>query len=283
MIVVKLLLIQSFFLSDQELRIEFADALAQEIISAEVVGMGGHSGGEVISLTVQNICSRPILLTVPPGHRFKTHNEGVQDILVTGKKVIRILPRQVVTARIPGYCCQAYNSGPAAGELFFTGGKADSMLCRLARFIDEHPGLPADAVQHAIWVISDKISIGSIHCDDKNSRDTLQRYVSMLTGLPVLNPEYSVLYEEDENSLFTGRALKIFVDFRYTITAQGYASLYVRDKNKKVKMTLFTNQFHHRGAYIFPSEINVADWEKASYTFALIFHNRLIKEKKIDL
>ncbi len=252
-------------------------ALKEKKVSVSITGKGGYTG-KVISMTVNNISGQPLDLFVECGRRLDSFDTLIQDILVTGDAEFAVNTNAAKTVDLCGMCCQASNRSPSKTSKFSIGNMADTLLVKLARYIQSRKLFEDYEAQHAVWVISDKHSMASIG----DAPMDLQGYVSKLTGRPIA--QYAVEYENgSDDRVFSGRIKKISAAFEYQFYSHGTATLGVYDSKGRLVNIFFNDMPHDKGVYKWNLDLPASQLPRGKYYARLWADGQKLKEMEIEI
>jgi len=156
------------------------EALAKGWIKLNVSGTGGHSGS-CLEAKIINLSGKKLSLRIEPGIVFKPDDPGMQDILVVKEQVIEIDGKAGKKINLTGFCCISHNRSPAKGTNFKMSGKTDPKLIELAKYLNKG-NYETDAMQNAVWSISDQQSVSEIYDENPEKVKPLRQEVCRLTG-----------------------------------------------------------------------------------------------------
>ncbi|MFH2095366.1 MAG: hypothetical protein ABIJ16_06670 [Bacteroidota bacterium] len=257
------------------------EALERNLLESEVFGKGGYRG-YVISLAVTNLAGFDSVFCLEPGRRLKSDDSTTQDILIVKEQIFALKAGEKKIIDGFGFCCQAGNHSPGAGEKFTIGNMADKKLVDLAKHLNEHE-YPIDAMQGAVWVISDGKPLSCIHDADTSKVEKvreLQKFVAKLAGINVNFAWYSIKFREDTTQLFSGVPDSLFGEIRYDLWKNCAASMVMYDSLGAVLQRFFVNKPHGPNQYLFPVKLDVYGWPKGKY-YIRLFADGQMKEEKI--
>jgi hypothetical protein len=119
-------------------------------------------------------------LRLEPGLRFNSINDQEQDLLLTSAPTLQFGKSQEIRLMLRAFCCQASLRTPASGGRYELATQQDSSLKTLARFLYKRR-FPSSVTQQAIWVLSDRKSLGTIP-DSTEALQSLRILLSRLSG-----------------------------------------------------------------------------------------------------
>jgi hypothetical protein len=182
-------------------------------VSAQFTGKGGYQNA-CMELVVKNLSADSVIGFVEPGRKLNSLDDGQQDILVVKAAVFKLKQGQTDTLDVIGFCCQSTKAAPSKGSFFSVGALAPAAWLIIANLINRHP-FPPDAIQHAVWVLSDKHDIRSIPAYKNPVMDQLRYAVADILDIEL--PWYSFRYKSDSTALFSGVKTHFFAEVPFTI------------------------------------------------------------------
>lgn len=259
-------------------------AVEEGIVSAQLRGIGGHSG-ECIELKIESKIDDDTLIRIEPGRRLESEDSMLQDILIIKEIQLFLAAREKKTLNLFGFCCQASHGGPGKDDIFSIGHMADSTWIILAEFLGKS-GLPTGVMQSAVWALSNNHSLSSIHNDNENEREKMKELYGLIAGLKGLEytfPWYTLKYERDTTQVFSGRPNKFFAEIEYNISNHANVDLVIRDSLNRHVLNLFDNKPHNPRTYKYRFSLNVNTWPKGKYFLQLYVDNQMKMRKVFEL
>jgi hypothetical protein len=245
-------------------------------ISAKILSLGGHQEN-CIELNVQNLTPDTLFFQLEPGRRLMSEDTTMQDIFVVRRNEIALNPNSKINFWAYGFCCESSNHSPQKDAKFNIGKMAPLSWIKLANFINENK-FPADAIQSAVWVMSNNHEISSIHNEDIEKIKPLTKFVSELKGIET--PWYSVTYKNDTNLLFSNIPEKVYVKFDYYLNKSSIVTINVRNSAGEIIYTLLENMPKNAGKYKFEIKLNVEFWKKGEYQVFVYEDNSKVNLRK---
>ncbi|UKN00749.1 hypothetical protein K6119_13510 [Paracrocinitomix mangrovi] len=279
-ITILLLLCQSIAFGldrDSTKYISLEKLLSQNKVDASLSGLGGHSGN-CMQLLVENKSTDSIFMWVEGGRRLTSEDTTIQDIFIAKSSFLALAPSQKDTASLFGFCCQAKKGSPYSKSAFEVGYMAPENWVHLARFVEKY-NFPIDAIQHAVWVLSDGHDIGSIHDESGENVKYLKRKVADLMGIQM--PWYSFTYEKDPDVLFTDKIQSIQGDIPFYLNTHCVVSVLIKYQNGKNITYPLKEVPYGPGEYVFRLNQDVSNWGRGHYTVIIYrdYAAPLIKRK----
>lgn len=245
-------------------------------ISAKIFSLGGHQEN-CIEFNVQNLTPDTLFFHLEPGRKLMSEDTTMQDIFVVRRNEIALNPNSKINFLAYGFCCESGNHSPQKDAKFNIGKMATESWIKLANFINEN-NFPADAIQSAVWVMSNNHEISSIHNEDLEKIKPLTKFVSELKGIET--PWYSVTYKKDSALLFSNIPEKVYVKFEYYLNKSSLVTINVRNSAGVIIYTLLENVPKHPGKYNFEIKLNVEYWKKGEYQIFVYEDNSKVNLRK---
>lgn len=265
--------IENEFISIEEL-------IHKKKIDVLVNSLGGHNA-YCVQFNLTNLTSDNIYVLLEPGRRLVSYKDKFQDILIVKEKKIKINPNSNKIIQGYGFCCQSNKASPEKNSEFNIGYMASENLIKLSNVINNN-NFPPNAIQFAVWTISDNHSIGSIHYEDLNQILELRKAVAEILDIEV--PWYSVTYENDTSMLFSNRPETISGELDFYINSNRIITINIRNKNGRVINTLIENRPYLKGEYTFNLNLSVKYWNSDEYTINIYEDSsKLIVSKKFKI
>jgi len=246
-------------------------------INTEIIGSGGYQE-ECIDFSIKNLKNDTLFILIEPGRRLISYDSIFQDILILKKYEITLPPLASIILKGYGFCCQSSNKSPIKGAKFNIGFMAPKNWIKLAEFIDKN-NFPADAIQHAVWVMSNNHPISSIHNEKPELVFELKKLVAELKKIEL--PWYSLTFKKDTSQLFSNIPEKLWGTINYRVKHQTIISINIRDKNDKIIVTLVERVAKGPGEYSIQINIPVINWKKGKYSVNIIEDYSNINTKKV--
>lgn len=244
-------------------------------IHIQIEGLGGHQE-ECVRFKLTNTTNDSIYGYVEPGRRLISNDQGEQDLLIVRALDFALAPKETKLLNGFGYCCQSNKSGPQKGSGFSLGNMADDNWQTLAQKINQN-SFPAEAIQNAVWVLSNGHDIRSIPAfGDENTQD-LRQTVADILGIEI--PWYSFLYAEDSTRVFSGVANRLFAEVVYNVPRRTMISGQIHDKSGKLVYN-FPSYHTSAGAHKYHIDIALEHFSNGEYTFTIMEDFDIMNQQK---
>jgi len=281
-----LLLISLFAFKNDKEQLTIKDALAKNMISYRLKGLGGYSG-ECMDITIRNTSSTDTVFYFESGRKLISKDESIQDILIVKPVEFLLASGEEINFQGFGFCCQAHNGAPYKDSEYEIGDLKNIKLSSLANYLYSNE-YKESQMQDAIWVVSDNNPISSIFVptNDKKEEEKMMKlklYVAKLMDISTKHLWYSLEYRTDSVQLFTGDAVYLNGKFSFRIThySQGFIAVF-DDRNQLIQYISKAQSFSSR-AYTYPVHLNVEGWRKGKYYVRVYSNNRMQAEREFEL
>ena len=177
----------AFAQSKTPTKIGLREALAQKLVRAELVGLGGFNKA-CVELKLVNTTKHSLTVELESGEFLQPDNDGEQRLLVGNTVLLAMAAKQSASSAVYGFCSQQHKSSPSKQTTFRATGRAPQALYDLAKLIEKNQFF-SSAAQEAVWCISDNANIEWLLSDNNNEEKLLREYVAAvrhidLTKLP---------------------------------------------------------------------------------------------------
>lgn len=256
------------------------ECLDSNFIQVKVIGAGGYQE-ECVKISVKNISSQELKIKLEPGRRLISDDSTVQDILIVKEKLFLLAVGKTFEFKGYGFCCQNHNSAPGKDSAFSIGFIENEKFVKLANVINEN-NFPANAIQHAIWVLSDSISFSSVRADNMADILPLRKTLAQILNIEI--PWYTLSYVEDTARLFSDRPKIISGSFKYYVKNNSVITINVRNSNGQIIKVYVKEIAKNPGTYVFYLNENVTNWRKGKYSiFVYSDYSNIILKKEFVL
>lgn len=198
------------------------EALHNKWVATTIVMQPNEAAeGRKLRLSVKNLTKRELTVTIPLGFVFAAKDSTVQDFIHLENKEIALKPLATRSYFMNSLCIRASRRSPHNGDVFLATTLASSNLVALTRFAFEKKLHNLDAMQSALWAISDKHDlVGIDHLE-------MAKFVAQSLGKPL--PDYFVHYKNRDVAGMTAamslEPLAINGVFQYTLTSDQQVKL----------------------------------------------------------
>jgi hypothetical protein len=193
--------------------VSLEDALKQKLVVSTIMAQNNPTGTGNFRLSLQNLTKEPLVVTIPVGFVFKAVNFDYQDFIHLENKELPVAALATNGLFASAMCIRANRHCPPEGATFLAAGLASSALVDLTTFAFLQHLYNENAMQSALWAISDGFSLSGID----NPR--LLKFVA--NKLKTALPDYTVSYKHRQVAGTTAATalepLAIKATFQYTL------------------------------------------------------------------
>jgi hypothetical protein len=261
-----------------------AESIQKLIETGKVKALFRSSGGHqeyCIEMKVKNISDQALTVEIEPGRRLVADTVSDQDMLIVKDQTIALAAGQTFIAKLYAFCCQKKDRSPAKGHSFKVGTMASAALVKLAQFISKK-NFSTSAVQNAIWVLSDKHNLSSVHEGDRQENAELRALTAELAGIKM--PWYYISYKDVPGMVFSDKASTLSGKIDYTLTSATSVTVIVKNTNGMIIRTLLENKAQNPGRQIVPLSFPVSGLSKGKYQILVLDDDiNLIHSREFEL
>ncbi|MCR9286928.1 hypothetical protein OAF63_00390 [Saprospiraceae bacterium] len=252
------------------------EAIANNQISIEVSGEGGHSG-KSLKIKFLNQTKKDLEIKVPAGQIFHSQDSTMQDLMITKGKVLALEKQQNRISKFYGMCIQANNSSPSVGSVFNLGALATGSLLKVAEFIFHNRLYENASAQSAIWVVTDGHRLEYIE-DPK-----LAAFMAKTLGKE--RPEYTITHENNSapgQPAFQYAPAKIEGVFNYSLAEDQKVSFGLFNEEGELVRSFFKNKAQERGIWKFDFYFEISRLPKGKYSVRLTKGDIEIERREVE-
>lgn len=286
-LLISTLLILSFSIKALAEELEKSKSVSiHELISngrlrASVQGAGGHEG-ECIQMYLENPSPDTAFFRIEPGRVLSSLDTAVQDILITREELLSLAPGEQRMIDIYGFCGQASYASPDTAEMFSVGEMADSSVVVLAEFLNERDNnFPEDAIQKAVWCLTDDHDVDEIYSRDLASIADLRTLVASLKGTD--EQWFSIENVSASSGGYSYYTKTITGEFDIFIPVECKVDIYICDEYGK-KWDEFEKAVPYRdGTYQYSFRLTATNWPKGKYFMCILGDGVFLYKKEFNL
>jgi len=255
--------------------------IGRGLLNINVYGTGGNEG-ECILMCLKNPSSDTAFIWIEPGRVLSSLDSSVQDILITREELLVLAPGENRDIDIYGFCCQASKSSPDSAEMFWVGEMADSSVVVLAEFLNERDNdFPEDAIQHAIWCLTDDYSMDGIYGEDLASVADL---VNMVASLKGVDEEWHFIENVPEDgAMFSHYRNTVSGEIELSIPEDCIVNICICDQQGQKWDEFEKNVAYKAGTYQYSFRLTVTNWPRGKYFICIMADGELLFKKEFEL
>jgi hypothetical protein len=255
--------------------------IGRGLLNINVYGTGGNEG-ECIFMCLKNPSSDTAFIWIEPGRVLSSLDSSVQDILITREELLVLVPGENRDIDIYGFCCQALKASPDSAEMFRVGEMADSSVVALAEFLNERDNdFPEDAIQKAIWCLTDDYSVSDIYGEDLASIADLRNLVASLKGLD--EQWYNTENVPGEGDAFSYYSKTISGEVEIFIPTDCILNIYICDEEGTKWDEFERNVPYKAGTYQYSFKLTTTNWPSGKYFICIMADGELLFKKEFEL
>jgi hypothetical protein len=225
------------------------EALRRQWVSATISMKPDHNLMSSIEVSLKNLRKEGISIVIPVGFIFQAADSTVQDFIHLEKREMPIAPLSTNALRVKAMCIRAHRRSPSDNTVFLPKTVASGHLLALTSFAFEQKLHDTDAMQSALWAITDGKDLVGI------DNLTLAKFVAFQLNKPL--PDYFVNYKlrnvAGQTAYTALEPLEINGVFRYTLPSDQVVKLDLVDstgrsvlKNYNLVETMNQTKGKHR-------------------------------------
>lgn len=220
--------------------------------------------GQCISFDLENLTGDTLFVLLKSGEKLVSNNID-QDVFIVKSNVICLAPHQnkINTGYLFYYEIPNAILDEKKGEL------TSENWRKLAKVIDAH-NFPIDAIQAAIWCITDNHPVSSISSNDMKNIQLLRRVVTEIQKNEL--PWYYFTSFEDTTDIYSENHKNIIGNIEFYVHSNSIITINVRNKQGKIMTTLLEESHIGVGKHIFSINLSVSSWPKGEY-IVYVFEN----------
>jgi len=265
--------------------VKLSEALKNQIVKMEARSSNGHYMGKGAILTITNLSSNKLEVTVDLGIILKPYVPSIQPLVLAGTETITLKAREKGELEVYVFCGDAPKACPIK-DLTYTYLKTGSdTLIKVLEFINRN-AIYDYLGQCAVWAVTNKDhSLMGIYDKD---RDQLSRELigitSAATGKP--QPAYYAINEKNETSAqpaYQPKTAKLFVPLDFTLSASAVVSVGVYDKAGHLLHYIIERKLMQPGKQSLMQEISAEGMERGKFIIRVTDPERTLAEKEVEI
>ena len=174
-----------------------------EAIKTSKIKVSSHYerlGDKGLTLTITNLTSGVLSISIPAGTTFKSSDEE-QELINIEEEFLALNQKEMKTVKVGGYCMELDKIAPRLENNFKVGKTKNTLLLSLIEFLKTNKPSPSN-YQEAVWAITNGEPISSIEVMNE-SDEKLRSHIAKLTNRP--NPWYS---KDQKTTIEPGRPIE---------------------------------------------------------------------------
>lgn len=230
-------------------------------LKATVKGLGGYSGN-CIQINLANQVTDTLFIKLEAGRRLVSEDTVEQDIFVVKEQLLVLAPKQKKSIEAFGFCCESNKHSPGLDSKFSLGYMAPPAWVELAHFLAKG-NYDLGAMQHAVWVLSNKHQISSVSGSDQQKTSEIRRELARLTGAPV--PWYTLEYVQLQDRVFSDQHSRFTGPVDFSLREMDIITIQVRNETGIIMAVPLQAGQYMNGNHTYMLDVPVKGWKKGKY------------------
>lgn len=251
------------------------DALDRGLIKVNVTAFtdtGEHTMNLSRNLKLElTSIDRPLLIELLPGTLFVSEDSGVQNQILSERRVLALKPGKMRSIPLFTLCTQKYNAAPSEDDHFRINGMASSEMSSLADFLSEKEYYN-NTGQAAMWMLTDHEPYQNIVGQDEKTVNEIRKFMGTLTKSWI--PEYRPGTIERGPELRT-----LTMVFRVRLKKRGTGKLVLYDPDAAVYRILKEEGEMPAGRYEIRFKVESTRLQPGNYTAVLYMNGMAIQQE----
>jgi hypothetical protein len=267
--------------TDKSRHFSLEDLVRKKLLEVNISGMGGHQG-DCILMSLANLSPDTSFVRLEPGRILASADTLAQDILITREEMLALAPGERRSIIAFGFCCEASKASPDSAGMFSLGDMADSTIVVLAEFLDKKGNTyPEDAIQQAVWCLTDGYDVSGISGDDIAGIGELRDLVSGLQQIKY--PGYGTGNLVDEEQPAPEYRITISGEVEIYISNECLVDIYICDREGKQWETFEEKVAYRPGIFHYSFQVTVINWPKGKYFLRVVSDDKLLYQKEFEI
>lgn len=241
--------------------LDLIDAINQKKVTVKYTY--NHLGITGMKLTITNLTTQQLALSVLPGTIFIPENDGEQTLMNVDEALIALAPQKTVSKDVNGYCIMLSKAAPNLGRAFKIGRVSNQNLISFLDFLKTNK-ITKDNYQAAIWAISDNEDIASIE-PITDADNKLREFIAKMTNRK--NPWYSKpqTIVANPGQMIERKSVNINGMLEVKVTDSYDVIVTVENSKGEVKMKLPPMTLDKNSDNSFQFKVEASRWEVGDY------------------
>ena len=258
--------------------LDLAEALAQKLVSAEVISGGGYTGLS-LRITLRSLQKQVYRIRVPLG-QYLMPSDTMAQRLVVAENHVALVGIRAVELKVSTFCTQAGHTSPMNNMRFAVGAQAPEQMRQLLQYLVQTSKTSRPWAQNAVWCLSDRHPVANIE------DPALGEFVAKLLG--VEPPKYRIRRQPVRQApglpANVGKALIVEGSFSYYLHRQELLSLRLYDAGGKVVQVIFQDRKTADGEHEATLNLKMHDLPAGKYFVRLQAKDgALVKEMEVEI
>ncbi len=235
---------------------------------------------ECLSFDISNKSSDTLCIHFEAGQKLNSTSKNNQNEFILKSKTVCIPPHQTLIE---------------AGHVLFYQNPKNSIINedststelttkkwqKLSKIIEEND-YPIQAIQAAIWCITDNHPVSSIISEDKKNIQLLRRTVSEIQKNEL--PWYYFTSSQDTTEIYPVENKNIIGNIEFYVNSSTIITINIRNEHDEIMTTLIKESSVGPGYHKFSINTSIRTWTKGTYTvFVYEDYSKVIARKTFEL
>lgn len=232
---------------------------------------------QCLSFDLVNLTDDTLLILIQSGEKLDLTDPNYHDLFIVKSGVIRLAPKQ--SKRNVGHVF--YYESPSAILNETKGEITSEKWQKLAKVIDAND-FPIQAIQAAIWCITDNHPLSSITSEDKKNIQLLRRTVNEIQKNEL--PWYYFTSSKDTTEVYPVEHKNIIGNIEFYVASSTIITINIRNEHDEIMTTLIKESSLGPGNHKFSINTSVRTWPKGAYTvFVYEDYSKVIARETFEL
>lgn len=229
--------------------------------------------GQCLSFNLENLTADTLVVSLQSGNRLKSNHADFQNIFIIKSNTIQLLPHQ--TKINSGHVF--YYESPSSILNENQGEMTQENWLKLAEIIDAND-FGIDAIQAAIWCITDNHPVSSIQSSDMKNIQLLRRIVTEIQKNELT--WYYLTSSQDTTEVYPEKHKNLIGNIEFYLLSNSIITINIRNKQGEIMTTLLEESHVGVGKHVFSINVSVSSWPEGEYTLYVYENYTKVNSKK---
>jgi hypothetical protein len=260
-----------------------SDAVKNKFVKVSGVNFKGAFTGQSVRLTVNNLKTDSLNLTVDLGLILKPDDSAYQPMVLAGEESIALGPKKKGDVEVYIFCGNSPLHCPKQGLHYTYWKLAEPHLVAVLRYINNHR-LFDYLGQNAVWAITNHNRVENIYDAERDSiSQKLIDTFCLITGRA--KPEYYAVNAKNEvpgQAAYVPKTLKILTNFNVNLRTATILSVGVFDEQNQMIVKLIERKRFERGSHNLEVFFDAEEFGAGKFTIRLTDPEKVLAEKHVE-
>jgi hypothetical protein len=243
--------------------INVLDAISLGIIKMDAKSNGSYSGA-CLNISIQNLKSERITIIIQPGTIFCPEDTSMQEIIVVKEYLLVLQKNELKKSLLNGFCSNAPKRTPKEGINLKPKISRNDNLLQISAFINKN-SFNDDAIQSAIWCISDGNLLSEIYDENPEKLMPLRAEISRITGQPMVWYFTNTNRTINESGYINSLPTLVTGEISIKVAMAGILKQEVFNESGQLLYRAKDMQVPGAGNLIYDFQLTVTGWPKGKY------------------